>query len=210
MVQRQGNLIIISAPSGAGKTTLVHGLVESTPNLLVSISHTTRAKRESEKDDMDYHFVDIPTFQSLIEKNEFIEYAEVFGHYYGTSRQWVEQQLANGNHVILEIDWQGAQQIRHKLKQTVSIFILPPSYESLEARLHKRGDNDMVVRERMQCAAAELSHYREYDFLVINDDVETALQELRAIVRATAHGYAQQKPFYDDFVSQLLINTTDE
>lgn len=207
MIQKRGNLIIISAPSGAGKTTLVHALVESVPNLLVSVSHTTRDQRDGEKDGEDYHFIDAPAFEALIKKGEFLEYAEVFNHYYGTSRPWVEQHLAMGNNIILEIDWQGAQQVRKQLNETFTIFILPPSYETLAARLHNRGDDENLVRERMQGAAKELSHYREYDFLVINDDFKTALGELTAIIQAAGNGYTQQKAFYDDFMRELLKNT---
>ena len=207
MLKKRGNLIIISAPSGAGKTTLVRGLVASVPNLLVSVSHTTRPRRAGENDGADYHFIDVPAFEALIEKGEFLEYAEVFGHYYGTSGHWVEQQLAGGRNIILEIDWQGAQQVRRQLQETVSIFILPPSYEALASRLHGRGDDEKLVRERMQGAAGELSHYHEYDYLVINDDIDAATGELAAIIRASGNGYPRQKPFFDDFVAQLLKNT---
>lgn len=206
MVQKRGNLIIISAPSGAGKTTLVRNLVETVPGLLVSVSHTTRARRSGEKDGTDYHFIGNAAFETLIKQKEFLEYAQVFGHYYGTSRRWVEQQLTEGLNVILEIDWQGAQQVRRQLKESVSIFILPPSYEALAARLRGRGDDDTLVRERMQGAASELSHYNEYDFLVINDDVKTALGELTSVIRAAGNGYPQQKPYFDDFVAELLKN----
>ena len=207
MTRKQGSLIIISAPSGAGKTTLVHGLVESVPGLLVSVSHTTRARRNNEKDGVDYHFVDVPAFHNLAESGEFLEHAEVFGNYYGTSRPWVQEQLVNGKNVVLEIDWQGAQQVRRQLKQAISIFILPPSCEALQSRLRNRGDDDKTVRERMLGAAQELSHYHEYDFLVINDDVDTALREITAIIKAAEYGYPQQRPFFDDFVANLLKNT---
>ena len=199
-----GILFIISAPSGAGKTTLVHSLVESTPDLYVSISHTTRPRRGFEKDGIDYHFVDEQTFSQLIEQGQFLEHAKVFDHYYGTSRKWVEEQLAAGKDIILEIDWQGAQQVSSLMPNTVSIFILPPSYKSLESRLYDRGDDDETVQRRMRDARDEISHYAEYKFLVVNDDFTKALSELMTIVKAMRHGYWQQMEYFDNFVSELL------
>jgi len=204
MINKKGNLIVISAPSGAGKTSLVKALIETIPNLYVSISHTTRPKRPYEKDGADYHFVDRSQFLALVEDGKFLEYANVFENYYGTSRDWVESQLSEGKDIILEIDWQGAEQVRKLIATAITIFVLPPSYETLETRLCERGDADEEVTVRMREAKDELSHYREYDFLVINDDFNTALQELNNIIRVMRHGYTQQSHFYDGFVGQML------
>jgi guanylate kinase len=203
-MNKHGNLFIISAPSGAGKTSLVKSLIELVPSLYVSISHTTRPRRTYEKDGLDYHFVDKARFKSLAAAGQFLEYAEVFDNYYGTSRAWVEQQMNAGKDIILEIDWQGAQQVRKQIPDSVNIFILPPSYQTLSSRLVGRGDDDDIVERRMRGAKDEISHYREYDFLVINDDFETALKDLKTIIQAMKHGYNQQKDWYDDFVSRLL------
>ena len=204
MNNKQGNLFIISAPSGAGKTSLVRSLIELVPSLYVSISHTTRTRRAYEKDGSDYHFVDKARFMSLIKAGQFLEYAEVFDNYYGTSRSWVEKQLSAGKDIILEIDWQGAEQVRKQMGNSVNIFILPPSYQTLASRLVGRGDSDDIVDRRMRGARDEISHYREYDFLVVNDNFETALTELRTIIKAMKHGYHQQKGHYDAFVKHLL------
>lgn len=201
---KRGNLFVVSAPSGAGKTTLVQTLVESMPNLYVSISHTTRPQRPYEKDGSDYHFKSVDEFQQLIAENQFLEHARVFDNYYGTSRTWVEQQLSEGKDIILEIDWQGAAQVNQVMPNTVSIFILPPSYETLESRLYDRGDEEQVIERRMRDAKAEISHYREYKFLVINDDFETALRELTTIIQTMRNGYYQQKDYFDDFVEKLM------
>ena len=207
-MKKQGNLFIISAPSGAGKTTLVRWLTANIPNLYVSVSHTTRGRRPSEEDGRDYHFVDEGTFRSLIDADHFLEHALVFDHYYGTSRPWVKQQLADGRDIILEIDWQGAQQVHSRLPDAVGIFILPPSYETLQARLQGRGDDIDTVRRRMDEAVAELSHYREYDFLVINEDLDTARQDLAAIIRATRQGYRRHQAYFDDFMGRILSGKT--
>jgi guanylate kinase len=203
-MKKRGTLFIISAPSGAGKTTLVRWLTENIPDLSVSVSHTTRQRRPAEEDGRDYHFIDEDTFRSLIADNHFLEHARVFDHYYGTSRTWVERQLADGRDIILEIDWQGAQQVRGQMPDAVGIFILPPSCETLQSRLQQRGDDADTVRRRTEEAVAELSHYREYDYLVINNDLDTARQDLAAIVRATRQGYRRQQPYYDEFMGRLL------
>ena len=204
MTNKAGNLFVISAPSGAGKTSLVRSLIEMVPMLYVSISHTTRPKRAYEKDGIDYHFVDQDTFLGLIRTNQFLEYAQVFDSYYGTSRPWVEKQLSEGKDIVLEIDWQGAAQVRKQIANTINIFILPPSYHTLESRLIGRGDSEENVERRMEGAQTEITHYRDYDFLVINDNFEIALQELVTIIRTMKLGYPQQKAYYDEFVKQLL------
>jgi guanylate kinase len=179
----QGTLFIVSAPSGAGKTSLVRELIESLDGIQVSVSHTTRAKREGEVNGVNYHFTDVAEFEAMIAHGEFFEYANVFDNYYGTSRKAVEVLLAAGQDVILEIDWQGAQQVREQMPDAVSIFILPPSREELERRLASRGtDEHAVIARRMRDAISEMSHYHEYDYLVVNDDFTTALQELQSLV----------------------------
>lgn len=203
---KRGNLFIISAPSGTGKTSLVKSLLEMMPNLYVSISHTTRPKRAYESEGIHYHFVDKPEFESLIQTNQFLEYAEVFDNYYGTSKTWVEQQMEDGKDIILEIDWQGAQQVKKLIQDTIKIFILPPSYDTLSSRLVGRGDDDEVIASRMESARNELIHYNEYDFIVINDDFNQALNELKSIVETMKLGYKQQQGFYDDFLDNLLNN----
>lgn len=204
MISKSGNLFVISAPSGAGKTSLVRSLIEMAPMLYVSISHTTRPRRPYEKDGIDYHFVDEQSFLKLIKAGQFLEHARVFDNYYGTSRSWVEQQMAEGKDIILEIDWQGAAQVRRQIANTVNIFILPPSYQTLKSRLIGRGDPEETVSRRMHGAREEIAHYRDYDFLVINDDFDTALRELNTIIRAMKQGYRQQQGYYDNFVTRLL------
>lgn len=185
MSHATGTLYIISAPSGAGKTSLVKALLEQTENLHVSVSHTTRGIRPGETDGVNYHFTDRDTFLQLVEHGDFLEHAEVFGNLYGTSQSTVENTLAEGHDLILEIDWQGAQQVRQKLPQAHSIFILPPSQSALRDRLTRRGqDAGEVIEKRMAEAVAEMSHYVEFDSLVINDDFTTALDDLKAILRA--------------------------
>jgi guanylate kinase len=180
-----GTLYIISAPSGAGKTSLVKAMLEVTPKLTVSISHTTRAPRPGETDGVEYHFIDVETFRSMIQDNAFLEHAQVFDNFYGTSRSAALDLLKLGIDVILEIDWQGARQVRTMIPGAVSIFILPPSRQALEERLRARGqDSSEVIERRMQDAISEISHYAEFDYLVINNDFELALDELRAIITA--------------------------
>ncbi|TLF53879.1 guanylate kinase [Halomonas urmiana] len=181
----QGTLFIVSAPSGAGKTSLVRELIESLDGIQVSVSHTTRERREGEVDGVNYHFVEVPTFEAMVEQGDFFEYARVFDNYYGTSRSAVQAMLAAGQDVILEIDWQGARQVRQQLPDAVSVFILPPSREELERRLAGRGtDEHAVIARRMRDAVDEISHHDEYDYLVINDDFTTALRELQSLVIA--------------------------
>ncbi|MGM0856970.1 MAG: guanylate kinase [Pseudomonadota bacterium] len=179
----QGTLFIVSAPSGAGKTSLVRELIESLDGIQVSVSHTTRARRDGEVDGVNYHFTDAATFEAMIERGEFFEYAKVFDNYYGTSRKAAQTVLAAGQDVILEIDWQGARQVREQMPEAVSIFILPPSRSELERRLASRGtDEHAIIARRMRDAISEMSHYDEYDYLVVNDDFTTALRELQSLV----------------------------
>lgn len=197
------NLFVVSAPSGAGKTSLLKQLLIDLDSAETSISHTTRAKRNAEVDGVDYHFVDINVFKQLLKDDAFYEHAEVFGNFYGTSKASIADQLARGIDVILEIDWQGARQIKKQLPQSRSIFILPPSKTELESRLKGRGqDDDEIIAKRMNAAIGEMSHYNEYDYLVINDDFSTAVREIEAIIRAERQkqGIQQQKH------AQLLCN----
>ena len=179
-----GQLFVISAPSGAGKTSLVSALVSASPEISVSISHTTRAKRLGEHDGVNYHFIDQTEFDRMVAADEFLESAHVFDHSYGTSNLAVDSLLGTGVDVVLEIDWQGARQIKEHRPECCSIFILPPSYKELEQRLKRRGeDDDSIVERRMRDAVAEMSHYNEYDFIVVNDDFHTALADIQSIIR---------------------------
>lgn len=205
----QGTLYTVSAPSGAGKTSLVNALLDgSDPSLCVSISHTTRPQRPGEQDGVNYHFVERETFLDMQDQGAFLESAEVFGNLYGTSRHWVEAQLAQGRDVILEIDWQGAAQVRHLISPTKSIFILPPSLQTLEQRLSERGQDDAeTISQRMRQARDEISHYREADYLVINEVFEAALRDLRAILRAARlerqQQLANQGPLLENLLGKL-------
>lgn len=184
-MSKNGALYIISAPSGAGKTTLVNALVKEIPKMRISVSHTTRAMRSHEKSDIDYHFVEQTEFNTMLKQAMFLEHAQVFNHFYGTSKQWVEEIRRNGEDVILEIDWQGARQIRSQFFDTISIFILPPSKEALNDRLnHRHQDNEAVIESRMKQANEEMLHYSEYDYVVCNDKFPDALEDLKAIVKA--------------------------
>ncbi|MFZ2314116.1 MAG: guanylate kinase [Gammaproteobacteria bacterium] len=178
-----GNLYVIAAPSGTGKTTLVHALTSTLPDITVSISYTTREKRPNEVDGINYHFVDKAEFERMIAHHDFLEYATVFDQYYGTSKTWVEDTLAKGIDVILEIDWQGHQQIKKLFPDSNSIFILPPSLEHLRDRLVKRNqDHPDIIQKRLADARETASHIREFNYLVINDMFSTALHELKIII----------------------------
>ena len=166
-----GTLYIVSAPSGAGKTSLVKALLDSTAEVSVSVSHTTRAMRPGEQDGVNYHFTSVAEFTAMLKRGEFLEHAEVFGNWYGTSQIWVEHTLAAGQDLILEIDWQGAQQVRRLMPQAKSIFILPPTRQALLQRLRNRGqDDESIIQRRMDEATSEMSHYVEYDYVIVNDD----------------------------------------
>jgi guanylate kinase len=179
-----GNLFIISAPSGAGKTSLARALIANTSNTRMSVSHTTRQQRTGEVDGEDYYFVDQKTFLAMVDDGVFLEFAEVYGNYYGTSRVAVEKMLAAGYNVLLDIDWQGARKVRDQMPSAVSISVLPPSITELERRLRYRGsDSEDVIRSRMQQAIDEMMHCREADFVVLNDDFNQALDDLTLILQ---------------------------
>lgn len=180
-----GALFIVTAPSGAGKTSLVRELVKDDSSLCISVSHTTRPKRQGERDGVDYFFVDRDEFERKLAQNTFLEHAEVYGHYYGTSREWVQQHREQGLDVILEIDWQGAEQVRKLDPTACSIFILPPSVETLRQRLETRAlDDSKTIERRMRQARREIAQVENSDFRVVNDEFERALADIRAIVRA--------------------------
>lgn len=200
-----GTLYIVAAPSGAGKTSLVKSLVETTPGVVASVSHTTRPPRPSEQEGVHYHFVSLPTFATMIAQDAFLEHAQVFGNGYGTSRAAVLSKLEEGLDVILEIDWQGARQVRELMPDSPSIFILPPSREALRQRLAGRGqDSFEVIERRMAASLDELSHYAEFDYLVINDDFAAALEVLRAIFIANRQRRATQLERQQELLRALL------
>ena len=204
-MNQTGTLYTVSAPSGAGKTSLVNALVERCRDLRVSVSHTTRPIRPGEQDGVNYHFVAEASFLAMLERSEFLEHARVFGNLYGTSGVWVEQQLSLGQDIILEIDWQGAQQVKRLLPQTQAIFILPPSRETLLQRLRDRGQDDpAIIENRMNVAVEEMSHYVESDFLVVNKDFDRALDELQAIVTSQRLRTLRQQDALGDMLQELL------
>lgn len=202
---KRGSLFIISAPSGAGKTSLVGKLVESQPEIQVSVSHTTRPSRPGEENGVHYHFVSKEDFEVQIGEANFLEYAEVFGNYYGTSQKVVEEKLAEGVDVILEIDWQGAEQVRKLMPEAISVFIVPPSMEELRNRLTGRGsDADDVIARRLSEAQLEMSYYLEFDYLVVNDDFDVALSQLQAIFSANRLTIGKQQLAQKELMSDLL------
>lgn len=189
-----GTLFIVTAPSGAGKTTLVSGLLERDPQVRLSVSYTTRAPRAGEVNGQHYHFIDVPGFRALRDKGEFLEWAEVHNNYYGTSKRWLEEQTRAGRDILLEIDWQGAQQVRKVFPKAVGVFILPPSVEELERRLRGRGtDSEDVIARRVLAARGEMRHVAEFDYVIINEDLPAALEDLVAVVRASRLRYANQE-----------------
>ena len=205
MTQR-GTLYTISAPSGAGKTSLVAALLDKKSNLQVSISHTTRPKRPGESDGVNYHFVSKTQFQTMLSQRAFLEHAEVFDNNYGTSAQWVDETLASGCDVILEIDWQGAAQIHRQLPETVSIFVLPPSKNTLLERLTQRGqDGPEVIAQRIAEAQAEMTHFTEADYLIINDVFATALDELALIINSGKLLRKKQQYQHQTLIKELLL-----
>ena len=200
-----GTLYIVSAPSGAGKTSLIKALLEAQTQIRVSVSHTTRSMRPGEVDGVNYHFVQREQFIEMLERDEFLEHAEVFSNLYGTSQQRIEATLKQGFDLILEIDWQGAQQVRRLMPLAKSIFILPPTPEALRQRLTNRGqDSEAIIDERMREAVSEMSHYVEYDYLVINDDFTSALDDLKAVFRANQLLQAPQQQRFSDLLCRLL------
>ena len=204
----RGSLFVVSAPSGAGKTSLVAALLESRPDIVVSVSHTTRKPRQGEIDGQHYHFASAESFLGMVQDGAFLEHARVFDHYYGTSRQAVEAELAAGRDVILEIDWQGAQQVRRLMPECYSIFILPPSQAALEQRLRSRGkDSDEIIARRLRDATEDISHYDEYDYVVVNDDFKVALAEMASIFRANRLRTRSQMQTYRSLLDELLADT---
>ena len=205
MANAKATLFIISAPSGAGKTSLVKALLDSTAEISVSVSHTTRQPRPGEVDGEDYFFTDISAFERMRDNGEFLEHARVFDNYYGTSASSVNKLLNQGIDTILEIDWQGAEQVRKFYQHCVSIFIIPPSRAALEERLRSRGqDESAVIARRMQEASGEISHYAAFDYLVVNDTFEQALENLRAIVLAQRQTMERQSQLQEQLLQQLL------
>ena len=199
-------LFVISAPSGAGKTTLVKALVKRNPALRFSISYTTRPRRETEVEGKDYFFVDEPRFSELKAQGELLESALVFDNHYATSRSQVEQHLAAGNHVILEIDWQGARQVRESMPACITVFILPPSRQELERRLRERQtDSDSVIARRLRDALSDMSHAPEFDFVIINDDLETAVGELEAVLRGQGDANRSDTPEFRQKLKKILV-----
>jgi guanylate kinase len=202
---RRGRLFVIAAPSGAGKTTLVKALMEQRPELAFSVSHTTRKPRPNEVDGRDYHFVDHATFERMIAANEFLEHASVFDNFYGTSRRQVDDALAGGRDLLLEIDWQGAQQVRSRLPEAVDVFILPPSRAALEERLRgRRTDSAAVIARRLQDSVTELSHWREFRYVIVNDEFARACADLERIVAGAGADLARDRPGLPEFAATLL------
>ena len=202
---KRGRLYVISAPSGAGKTSLVKALLASEPRLRLSISHTTRTRRPTEAEGREYHFVSKPEFDELVKRGEFLEHARVFDNHYGTSRSFVESQLAAGHDVLLEIDWQGAQQVRRAMPDCVSIFVLPPARQTLAERLARRAtDTAEVIRRRLKDAAGDMSHYGEFDYVVVNADFDKAVGELKRIIEGRGEDLRSNRPEIEPLVRELL------
>jgi len=203
-VQR-GRLFVVAAPSGAGKTSLVKALLERKPELRLSISHTTRKIRPTEQEGREYYFVTVPEFKARADKGEFLEYAQVFDNYYGTGRAPVEAQLDAGRNVILEIDWQGARQVRKSMPGASTIFILPPSRRALEERLRKRGtDSDDVIARRLRDAVGDMSHWNEFDYVVVNDNFERAAADLVSIVSGNGESLRTGRIGLEPLLKDLL------
>jgi len=202
-----GSLFMVAAPSGAGKSTLVNALLAKEPEIKLSISFTTRAPRPGEENGREYHFISVDDFIARKDNNEFLECAEVHGNYYGTSRILMDQFMAAGTDMLLEIDWQGAQQVKSQYPQSVGIFILPPSFEALEQRLIKRGqDSAQTINRRLLAAGGEIAHAPEFEYVIINQEFEVALSELVAIVKATRCRFNQQAARNSDLFAQFSIH----
>ena len=199
-----GNLIVVSAPSGAGKSTLVNTVIAQEPHLRLSISHTTRAPRHGEQDGREYHFVEPAVFQAMAARGDFLESAAVHGNLYGTSRRWIEDTRGQGFDIVLEIDWQGAREMRRLFPDAITLFILPPSMEELERRLRSRGkDSESSIRERMNNAREEIEHWQEFDYVIINKNFEEAIRDLAAVVRAVRLETARQAALLPEFFGNL-------
>ena len=199
-----GNLFVISAPSGAGKTSLVHALLGINPHIDLSVSYTTRDPRPGEQDGKDYHFVSRETFLEMAKRGEFLESAEVYGNLYGTSQSWIEGELASGRDILLEIDWQGAAQVRKLMPHAISIFILPPSLTALETRLKGRGqDSTEVIARRLHAAQEDISHVAEFDYVIINDKLDEALRQLESVVVAAGLHRDSQLSRHATLINQL-------
>ncbi|MBP6104369.1 MAG: guanylate kinase [Gammaproteobacteria bacterium] len=201
----KGDLFVISAPSGAGKTSLCHALLKTLSHIRFSVSHTTRLPRPEEREGVDYHFVTDAAFEALLAQNLFLEHAKVFEHYYGTSARWVEETLQQGFDVILEIDWQGAHQIKAFFPEAQSIFIVPPSFETLRQRLqHRHPDNEALVQARLQGLQHDLLHAHTYDYIVCNDHFEQAIEGLQSIIRASRLKFVRQRVLQESLLKNLL------
>lgn len=201
-----GHLYIVSAPSGAGKTTLVRMLLENDSGIRLSISYTTRAPRSGEQSGREYHFTDATTFRGMVDRGEFLEWAEVHGNYYGTSRLWIESEMAAGRDVLLEIDWQGAQQVRKLFPAAIGVFVMPPSMAELERRLTGRGtDSAEVITRRLAAAYDEMRHVAEFDYVIINDALQQALFDLLSVVRASRLRYEAQHVRHSGLFNDLLL-----
>ena len=204
--QYSGRLFLVTAPSGAGKSSLVNALLQLEPSIKLSISHTTRSPRPGEENGREYHFVTVEEFEAMKARGDFLESALVHGNYYGTSRVWIEEQMKAGNDVLLEIDWQGARQVRERFAGTVGIFILPPSIEALEWRLHHRGtDSEQTITRRLLGAGAEMAHAPEFEYVIINEDFDAALAQMRAVVIASRLAYGQQAVRHRDTLAALGV-----
>jgi len=205
MGMRRGRLFVIAAPSGAGKTSLVKALLTRKPQLLVSISHTTRPMRANEENGREYFFVSVQQFQELVSSGQFLEHAQVFDNFYGTGRESVEAQLAQGRDVILEIDWQGARQVRAAMPAASSVFILPPSRRALEERLrNRRTDSDEVIARRLRDAVGDMSHWNEFDYVVVNDDFEKAVADIARIIDGQGNDLRASRPGLAPLLADLL------
>ena len=201
----RGGLIVIAAPSGAGKTTLVHALLERMPDLEFSISHTTREPRPTEREGADYFFVDEPEFARMAEAGDFLEYAEVFDHWYGTSKAEVETLRNRGRTVLLEIDWQGARQVKRKAPDAKLIFIVPPSLAELEHRLRgRRTDSEATIRRRLEDSVSDMHHWDEFDYVIVNDDLETAARALASVVAGRGEPYRTDVPATRKRIESML------